>query len=318
MFVLLSSLSSITPDLLSRWISHLWCGYVLVASKQRLKRFHDIKLPLMKISIIRTCCIWKKKLSWISHSMTKLQVIAISSSTCLHYRKICLFHVPTRYRGSTHGIKTYAVSQQVQPTAKQTLTAYLTVAHGESRAHDRLRQKLTAKHGTRQNKLKAHGRVEPTANCWSGPTFEAGLTARPDGRHLPCALQSRTVNRWVCNFPPSWQILPRKFKIIAAQIFKIWNMSVPTICRELSRKAHGIDTFCRVLWWPAHGKPFISAYFSYYFCTFIAPTIHILVYFYPYIIGPHVSFWGIFGASRAFPPWNTGLRAHRHAAVRAH
>jgi hypothetical protein len=129
---------------------------------------------------------------------------------------------------------------------KQMLTAYLTVAHGESWAHGRLWQKLTVKHGTRRNKLKTHGRVEPTANCWSGPTFEAGLTAQPDGRHLPCALQSRTVN-----------CLPRKFKIIAAQIFKIWNMSVPTICRELSRKAHGIDTFCRVLWWPAHGKPFI-------------------------------------------------------------
>jgi hypothetical protein len=52
-------------------------------------------------------------------------------ATTDHYPKICLFRAPNLCRGSTHGIKSYAVSKQVQPTAKQKLTAYLTTAHGE-------------------------------------------------------------------------------------------------------------------------------------------------------------------------------------------
>jgi hypothetical protein len=48
-----------------------------------------------------------------------------------HYRKICLFRAPSLCRGSMHGIKSYAVSQHVQPTAKHQLTVYQTTAHGE-------------------------------------------------------------------------------------------------------------------------------------------------------------------------------------------
>jgi hypothetical protein len=112
---------------------------------------------------------------------------SVGESSINHYRKILLFRVRTVCRGSTHGIDNYTVSHTLQPTAKYRLTANKTEAHGESRTHGILQQKLTAKHSTRRNMIKAHGRVRAHGKLVIGPTLEAGLTARCDGGHLPCA-----------------------------------------------------------------------------------------------------------------------------------